>query len=263
SETDRRAPHASAADRRPAGNTHPTAFTPLGTSVQRTFGNHAVNRGLQGARDSGGFDDTVSDDQDLDAGATLGESVGDVGRQVGTFFGNVFGGLVGAVAGNDISSLTTLAPDWRPHGAFRWNVSFSTGGRNGWIIQRMENSRRAEDASGAPLPDSITPRLWEAWAVDGTGNISPSKGTANDLWSRKGFGAGSQGHWSATSALYFTTTDPATQGFVPRSVPEAGKLPATTTEPSGLGIARLHRYAQGTWDSTGPTPTHTGSAGPQ
>ena len=250
--------HAST-NRQPAGRTHPTAFTRPATNAQRAFGNHAIAR----AADSGGLDDTVSDEHDLDAGATFGETIGDIFRPVGAFFGNLFGGAVGALAGNDISSATTLAPDWRPHGAFRWNVSFSTGGRNGWIIQAMENSRRAQDAAGNPLPDTITPRLWEAWAVDGSGTISPSRSGSNDFWNRRGFGTGSQGHWSATSALYFTTTDPATQGFRPRSVPEAGILPATTTEPSGLGIARLHRFAQGTWDSTGPTPTHTGSAGPQ
>ena len=63
-----------------------------------------------------------------------------------------------------------------------------------------------------------------------------------------------------TGGVHFTTTNPATMGFTTTAVPEAGGLLATTSAPTGLGVARLHRYAQGTWDSTGATPTHTGSA---
>ena len=58
----------------------------------------------------------------------------------------------------------------------------------------------------------------------------------------------------------WTDTDPATQGFVAKGVPEAGDLLATTTAPTGLGVARDHRYAQGNWDSTVAKPYHDGSA---
>ena len=37
-------------------------------------------------------------------------------------------------------------------------------------------------------------------------------------------------------------------------------LLATTTAPNSHCLARDHRYAQGTWDSTVDKPYHTGSA---
>ena len=58
------------------------------------------------------------------------------------------------------------------------------------------------------------------------------------------------------------TIDPATQGFVSKGVPEAGILPSTTAAPSDPGTLVLNRYAIGTWDSPGATPTHEGIAGP-
>lgn len=51
-------------------------------------------------------------------------------------------------------------------------------------------------------------------------------------------------------------------GFTVGGAPEAGSLLSTTSAPGGLGAARLNRHANGTWDSTGATPTHAGSAGP-
>ncbi len=255
--------HQSLPSQRPAGRIGTSAFAPSRLSAQRAFGNRAIARSSRGPSDSSGFDPTASDDQDVGAGRTAGEAVGDIGRPVGSFLGNVFGSIVEAVAGNSISSATTSAPVWNPHGHFHWEVGFSTSGRNGWLIQKVESTRRAQDSSGTALPDSLTPLYWEAWSVDGSGSISPAAGATHDFWNRRSFGTGSQGHWSMSSAVYFTTTDPATQGFTPGGAPESGTLPSTTTEPSDLGLARLHRYAQGTWDSTSPTPTHTGSAGPQ
>jgi hypothetical protein len=196
------------------------------------------------------------------SGRTPGEFVGDVGRQVGTAVGNVFGSAVGALTGISISSTNTLAPAWDPDGAFKWDVGLNTTGRNGWIVQEINNTFRGRNAAG-PLTTRVpTPRLWEAWAVDGAGNVTPRRTGTNDMWRRPNRGPGTEGHWSLTGRLYWTTTDPATQGFTPGGVPDAGILLSTTAQPPGLGIARMHRFAQGTWDSTGAAPTHTGSAGP-
>ena len=129
-------------------------------------------------------------------------------------------------------------------------------------MQEIDNTYRAENATGAPLGGpKPTPQYWEAWAVNAASVVSPSVGATNDMWLRPNRGPNTQGHWSMRGKVYFTTTDPATQGFAAGNVADAGPiLLSSTSAPAGLGIARLHRYAQGTWDSTGTTPTHTGSA---
>jgi len=205
-------------------------------------------------------------ENDFVFGRTTGELVGDILRPVGTAVGNVVGTVAGALTGVYITSNTTAGPTWNNHGAFRWNVGFNTTGRSGWIIQKMAFTWRANNALGGSIPSPLGQPFYEAWEVSNTGAVTPSRGGTNDFWQipnlQTALGA-VEGHWSATGTLYFTKTDPATQGFT-RNNPNthAHHLLSSTTAPAGLGVARLHRYAQGTWDSTGTTPTHTGSAGP-
>jgi hypothetical protein len=196
-------------------------------------------------------------------GGTLGEMLGDIGRPVGSALGNVVGSVAGALTGINISSNSNVGPTWSNHGQFRWQVGFNTTAKNGWIVQKIVNTMRAENATGGTAPGwRPTPSYWEAWAVDASGNVTPNIGADNDYWTRPSKGPSTRGHWSMRGTVYFTTTDPATQGFTAGGVADAGILLSTTSAPSGLGVARLHRYAQGNWDSTGTTPTHTGSAAP-
>lgn len=210
-------------------------------------------RGLPGA----------DDENQVIRGRTLGETVGDVARPVGTALGNVFGSLVGLATGITISSATNSGPTHGANGAMTWHVGLTTSGRNGWIVQDIENSWRAVDAAGSAVPSPFTPHYWEAWAVDGTGNVTPSVAGDNDYWDqpdlKAAFGA-VEGHWATKGKCYFTTDDPATQGFIAKNPnTNAGDLLSSTSAPANLGIARLHRYAQGTWETTG---VHTGSARP-
>jgi hypothetical protein len=201
-------------------------------------------------------------------GRSLGEAIGDAGRVAGTALGNVVGGAAAVLTGVDINSSTTSAPAWGNHGQFSWQVGFTTTGKSGFLVQEVINTYRAQDAAGTDLVvQQPTPQYWEAWAVDAASAVTPAAGGTNDFWLRPDVGtdpAGAprktQGHWSMQGKVYFTTTDPTTQGLTPGGVPDAGILLSGTAAPGGLGIARLHRYAQGTWDSTGATPTHTGSA---
>ncbi|HLW32766.1 MAG TPA: hypothetical protein VKX40_10930 [Aequorivita sp.] len=194
-------------------------------------------------------------------GRTFGEFVGDIVRPVGTGIGNIVGDIAGAVTGINISSTTNSGPTWNNHGHFDWRVGLSTTGRSGWLVQKINNTYRAEDAAGTALGGAApTSEYYEAWAVDASGNVSPNVGVNNDYWIRPNKGTGSKGHWSMKGKVYYTTVDPTLSGFTPGGVADAGILLSSTTSPGSLGIARLHRYAQGTWDSTGTTPTHTGSA---
>jgi len=199
--------------------------------------------------------------QAMIGGRTFGEALGDAGRVVGTAVGNVIGGAAAALTGININSTSTAAPTWSNHGQFSWQVGFTTTGTSGWLVQEVINTYRAQDALGTDLGGARpTPQYWEAWAVDAASAITPAVGGTHDFWLRPSRGTNTQGHWSMRGKVYFTTTDPATQGFTSGGVADAGILLSSTAAPAGLGVARLHRYAQGTWDSTGTTPTHTGSA---
>lgn len=230
-------------------------------------GGHAAAPGKQTlveqayGSDLAGLRRNAPPDEDV-GGRTVGEAIGDAARPVVTAAENAVGRAVGRLTGITISSHTTSPAAWSPHGFFHWEVAFNTTGRSGWLVQEVRSTRRAQDASGKKLPDHLTPHYWEAWGVDAAGAITPQSGATHDFWQRRSFGNHTQGHWTMTSAVHFTTTHPASMGFTPGGVPEAGSLLSTTSAPSGLGVARLHRYAQGTWDSTGAKPTHTGSAGP-
>ncbi len=169
------------------------------------------------------------------------------------------GGVAGLLGGNRISANDLVGPTFNPNGHFDWGIEWETSGRNGWIVQEVVNTYRIEDAAGA-VAYTFTPRYWEAWPVDGAGKATPADWRGNDDWIRSDKGADSKGHWSMRGTVYWTDTDPATQGFVAKGVPEAGDLLATTSAPTGLGVPRDHRYAQGNWDSTAAKPYHDGSA---
>jgi hypothetical protein len=219
--------------------------------------------GLHNKTAEGGLQPGADPEEDVLLGGPQTEEIlGDIARPVGTALGEVVGSVAAAVTGISISSTTNVGPTWSDHGRFNWQVGFTTTGKSGWIVQEITNTYRAEDKSGKSVAPVYTPHYWEAWAVDSTSKITPSVGTDNDYWRRPSRGAHTQGHWSMTGSVYFTTTDPATQGFTASGVKDAGILLSSTSAPGDLGIARLHRYAQGTWDSTGAAPSHTGSAGP-
>ncbi|MDR4513728.1 hypothetical protein [Nitrosomonas sp.] len=199
-------------------------------------------------------------------GRTTGEIIGDIARPIGTTLGNVAASTAGMLTGINISTATHKGPTWNNHGAFVWHVGFSTSGRNGWIIQDVVNTWRAKDTRCNAVASPVTPHFLEAWAVDGTGKVTPSIGADNDYWDNPNlvttYGA-VEGHMATRAKLYFTKTDPATQGFIKNNpATNAAGLLSSTTTPANLGIVRLYRYAQSTWDSTGSTPIHFGSAGP-
>jgi hypothetical protein len=172
-------------------------------------------------------------------------------------------------AGITISTNNTFPATWYPHGAFRWHVGFQTTGTNGWIVQRVTNTYEGEDSIGGPISNTtvgMTPRYWEAWAVDAGGAVSPSDGATNDMFERPELSTdaafmdpNTQGRFSMAGEVYWTTTDPATSGMAEEGVPDAGMLLASTSEPADLGASRLSRFAEGTWDSTVDPPTHVGN----
>jgi hypothetical protein len=167
-----------------------------------------------------------------------------------------------AAAATTISSRTTTPARWGANGEFEWVVAFDTNATNGWIVQEVANTYNPQDATGKPLgPPHATPLYYEAWAVDASSVVTPNPTGSNDWWLRPNRGNNTKGDWSMTAKVYFTTTDPKTQGFTSGGVPDAGILLSSTTAPSGLGTVKLNRKADGKWDSSStPAVPHKGSA---
>lgn len=242
------------------GQNHPVGAI---LQAQRMIDNQAEQWSTE-AIPTRGLPDTERDE--IIRGRTADEKINDVARPVVTVLGNVATSIASALTGISISTTTKQGPTWNNHGAFVWHVGFNTTGRSGWIIQDMVNTWRAKDAAGKSVASPLTPHYLEAWAVDSTGKVTPSIGAENDYWDnpnlRASYGA-VEGHLATRAKLYFTKTNPATQGFIKNNpATNAAGLLSSTTTPAGLGIVRLYRYAQSTWDSTKPVPTHFGSAGP-
>ncbi len=173
-----------------------------------------------------------------------------------------------AVQGISISS-KTKAPGatWKKYGAFNWDVSFSTTGRNGWIVQEITNTWQLKNAKGTAIKFAlVTPHYWEAWKVDGAGRVTPKVSGYNDRWNQPNLNTigAVKGAWSTRGKLHFTKKDPATQGFKRNNLAtNAGpRLLSSTTAPAGIGSVRLSRSAWGVWDSTARKPFHIGTAWP-
>lgn len=162
-----------------------------------------------------------------------------------------------APAATSITTTTVAGPTWGNCRQFLWDVSWTTAGRNGFIVQEIVNSGKITNcADGTVQPNPFTPRYWEAWAVDGSGNVGDG---GIDRWSR-GQRNNTHGNWFMTGKVHFVTTlDPAA-GFSRTAVADANGLLATTTQPSGLGPVSRRRQASGVWNCCGTNNTHTGLA---
>jgi hypothetical protein len=171
-----------------------------------------------------------------------------------------------------VTVTTTSGPIFNGCGSlpgFRWCVAFTTSRRHGWLVQRVDSTWNAShcdgSAYGAPSPP---PQYWEAWPVDGNGNVPLVDAfcpNANDRWDRsfcsRGIradacrGRDSRGTWSIAGTLYHVNRLPA--DFIAGSVRAAGSLYATMSDPGAvLGPALSTRTIGGTWNCCAPSNTH-------
>jgi len=202
------------------------------------------------------------------------DTLRDIGNVISTGAGNLVGGVAALVTGVDIDTADTAAPVWSPHGQFLWHITWSMSGRNvgaptnGWLVQHVANTYQGEDSAGTDITTArvgATPSYYEAWPVVAGVVQQPWGGASDDTWGRPDLStwpsvadAATKGRWSMVSEAHFTTTDPTAHGLAPHNVADAGDLPSAVAAPPDLGVARLHRYANGTWDSTGPVHSHSG-----
>jgi hypothetical protein len=154
--------------------------------------------------------------------------------------------------------------------SFRWDVSFNTSMRSGFIIQDVRNAFNPVHCDVTPyVGPRPTPRYWEVWQVDANGVVTPSVGATNDMW-RLGLchhAAGpprcankdSRGTWTKSGTFFTVLHLPAAVGFAVGNVPDAGILQSTAVAPNpdDLGVVAGSRQIGGTWDCCPPANTHT------
>ncbi|MBD2773377.1 eCIS core domain-containing protein [Iningainema tapete] len=149
------------------------------------------------------------------------------------------------------------SPTFNPCGQFTWDVGWNTTGRNGFIVQEINNVYNTQNCNGTPNNTvRATPRYWEAWLVDGSGTVTPNVGSTNDIWRRPNR-PNTRGNWSMTANVYWANSlDPAAH-FSGGNVADAGILLSTTTRPTNLASSLLTRKAGGTWDCCNGKNAHT------
>lgn len=163
-----------------------------------------------------------------------------------------------------IGTEDTHTPEWKLHGEFRWQISWLTDGRRGWIVQEIANTFSGTyNKFGDQITNDTTmttPRFFEAWEVNEHGKITGSLGrTRNeDTWGRARMPYGSKGAWSITGTVYWTPVDPVLSGFSSGEVRDSGTLLSSTSAPAKLSRPLHTRSARGVWDSSHPKPTHAG-----
>jgi hypothetical protein len=217
----------------------------------------------------------LEDDRTRAIGGAM-DTVRDVADAASTALGNIVGAGAAAWTDVDIEAANNTGPSWYDHGRFYWYTNWNLSGRNvgaatnGWVVQRVDNTYSGEDSAGTAIDNArvgVTPSYYEAWpVVAGAVHRFPwDTSIGRDYWQRPDLSvlgsvadANTKGRWSMRGKVYFTTTDPTAHGLASGNVANAGSLPSAVTAPPDLGVARLHRYANGTWDSTLAAPTHTG-----
>ncbi|MGK6352093.1 eCIS core domain-containing protein [Parapedobacter sp. DT-150] len=139
---------------------------------------------------------------------------------------------------------------------FNWQVAFRTTLRNGFIIQRIDNAFNGQMCDGTAYTGWMPiRRYWEAWRVDGLGNVRPMISGVNDMFTRPLL-PGSMGTWEMRGTIYTTKTLPA--AFVAGSVADAGILRATLADPGDdfLGYVAARRRVGGRWGCCAPPAVH-------
>jgi len=172
---------------------------------------------------------------------------------------------------NFVTTSNVLAPTFNAcpiQPSFRWDVSFGTSLRNGFIIQEVRNVFNPIHCDGtAYVGPRPTPLYWEAWQASGAGAVTPQAGTINDMWQLglchhaagppRCANKDSRGTWRKTGRFFTVLKLP--PGFAAGSVPDAGILLSTVAAPKSddLGLVSGARGIGGTWNCCPPNNTHT------
>ena len=174
-------------------------------------------------------------------------------------------------ADNMVTWTDVNAANWTGCGQFQWDVNFTTTLREGWLIQRIDNTWNATACGpgGGDVTPTFTRRYWEAWWVDANGNIQLPTSTgqppsttglavAHDLWRNPSI-PGSRGNWSQAGTMYTTLTlPPGFQIHGANSAPESVDLPSTRgpIDTDLLGLPVASRRVAGRWDCCDPNPAN-------
>lgn len=162
-----------------------------------------------------------------------------------------------------ITATTTAGPTFGPRGASMWHIRWSTTGRTGWIVQRVNNTASGTHADGRPVTTTtmgILPEYYEAWSVDGSGAITPHVSGEHDYWDGPPFETGSRGTWTTAATVHWIAGATRPSGMSPGQVANAGILVSSIGAPSGLSSSVLSRNCTVRWDDTSTPKVDEGVA---
>ncbi len=157
-----------------------------------------------------------------------------------------------------ITADSRIDPTFCPCGLFISAITWKTTGRNGFIVQEINNDYEARNCDKEPCESNgtennkvkPTSRFWEAWEVDGSGNVTPKDQDIFTQPRRKP----TCGHWRIEGEAHFVSK--ISKDFQVGNVPEAVGLPSTTKPQTGLGPVLLKREAEGEWNCCGTNRKH-------
>ena len=182
------------------------------------------------------------------------ENLGGVDRYGGDVesaaIGAGIGGIVGAAMGPTLNATTTTPKTDNGCGGYvwaqRWGLSGANSSTNGFVVQQLTFDLRRTGCGGTA--NNFYKRYWEAWEVRG-GKIFV--GTTTTPHSADTFRVSSTpnhhgiNHEEGKAKFIPGYTAPSGWG----SVPEAGSLPATETQPAGWSTAgTLNRSIRSTFN---------------
>jgi hypothetical protein len=159
--------------------------------------------------------------------------------------------LPAAVAAVRISERNVIPRNFVPCGGFHWGIVWRTNARNGFIVQKILQNFSVMDCFGHLNTSKFkfTPRYWEAWSVDASGQANPMNSLGvNDWWESASFDD-TRGDWLKKGEVYWVPIlDPAANFARGNVVGTGPLLLATEKPPTNLGPTLLTRHAAGTWD---------------
>ena len=141
-----------------------------------------------------------------------------------------------------------------PFGGYLEFIGWETDGRNGMIVQEINNTLNLTSCSGSSLRGEVKPdpRYWEIWSVDGDGKVSPNFEQVNDAWVRASH-RDTSGNFSINAKVFWVEALDIQAGFrsYNPNVPTVPNLKTTANQPGNLDKSLLDRHAAGSWDCTG------------
>jgi len=159
-----------------------------------------------------------------------------------------------------IKGADLIVKQYGDKGSFDWGIKWQTNAKNGWIIQKIQNTYNLTDCTGKKLAvydHPIMRTYWEAWEVkDGVvldgGRDRWAQGEIGQEILDKPIDEGYKGFCSIDGTVYFS---PTIDKKIWKRREDLGGLYARFTDPSITSPVKMTRRAAGTLSTCGATST--------